>query len=64
MRDNGTYCVEIRPATGGLPRMADGFKSKAEAEQWVYDRMTGESTDIFEQLPEFAGPRTTPLNPS
>jgi hypothetical protein len=64
MRDNATYCVEILPASGGMPKMADGFKTKAEAEQWIYDRITGEDTDAFDQLPEFAGNRTTPLNPS
>jgi hypothetical protein len=64
MRDNGTYCVEILPATGGMPKMADGFTSKAEAEQWIYDRMTGATADTFDQLPEFAGHRTTPLDPS
>lgn len=50
-RDDGSYAVEItEPA--GLPRFAEGFKTKAEAEDWIFNRIERKGDD----LPPYAGP--------
>jgi hypothetical protein len=50
-RENGMYAVEVLPIAD-LPRFVEGFKSKAEAEQWIFDRATAQNSG----LPDYAGP--------
>jgi hypothetical protein len=38
-RANGTYAVEIMRAHD-MPSIVEGFKSKAEAEEWIFQQMT------------------------
>ena len=56
VRDNGTFAVEAFP-DAALPVFVEGFKSKPEAEQWIYEHATARGS----KLPQYAGNlRTTP----
>jgi hypothetical protein len=51
-RENGMYAVEVSPVAD-LSKFVEGFKSKEEAEQWIFDQATAQSSG----LPQYAGPR-------
>ena len=47
---DGTFAVEIlRPSS--LPRFKPGFKTRPEAEQWIYERIC----EVGSALPSYAG---------
>jgi hypothetical protein len=54
IRGDGTYSVEVKPL-GRIANVVEGFRTRAEAEQWIYDRMTALASD----LPLHAGPRSS-----
>jgi len=54
IRGDATYSVEVKPL-GRLPNVVEGFRTRAEAEQWIYEQMTSLTSD----LPEHAGPRSS-----
>jgi hypothetical protein len=55
-RDNGTYAVEVT-GVGELPDLVEGFKTRSEAEQWIYDNSTIQESRQDFSMPPYAGPR-------
>ena len=55
-RHDGSYAVQVFPHTS-LPQVIEPFRTAAEAEQWVFEHVTGQGP----KLPQYAGPpQTTP----
>ena len=52
IRSNQDYAVEMT-SIGGMSDIVEGFKTRTEAGQWIYDRMTAVQSD----LPSHVAPR-------